>query len=134
MRCGRFAIALLLLLACATKGREFNADAVPLVRPGVTTEVRVLELFGHPTSQRVQSSGASVWKYFYEETRTQGTGTLTRIGRAIASIFGIRAWMLPVDLEYSNTTSHALEIEFDPEGTVVDYTYEVKEKPTRRVY
>jgi outer membrane protein assembly factor BamE (lipoprotein component of BamABCDE complex) len=127
-------IALLLVLACAAQGRRFNVDAIPLITPGVTTQARVVELFGKPTSMRVRSSGRSNWRYIYQETTTRDTGTFTKIGRAVGSILGKRTYYPPVDVRYSNTTRHTLNIEFNPSGTVLDYTYEVKETPTHQVY
>jgi outer membrane protein assembly factor BamE (lipoprotein component of BamABCDE complex) len=133
LRCGT-SIAFLLILACASQGRRFNADAVPLITPGVTTQARVSELFGRPTSVRMRGSGGSEWVYVYSETTTRDTGTLTRIGRSIGSIFGTRTYLPPVDVSYSNTTRHTLKVQFDASETVVDYTYELHETPTRRVY
>jgi len=123
-----------ILLACATQGRHFNADAVALIQPGATTEARLLELFGRPTGIRQHGTGGSEWRYDFRETRRASTSLFTKIGRALGAIFGYRTVLPPVDLEYSNTTRHQLNVKLDAAGTVIDYTYDVKEVPRTRVY
>jgi len=126
--------ALVMLAACATRGDRFNVDAVPKIIPGYTNQEEVLAWFGEPNSVRVWGSGGAEWGYVNEQEERRDTRTLTKIGRSIASIFGVRTYFPPVDVAYANTTRDALAVQFDAEGTVVDYTYERKEVPSRRVY
>jgi outer membrane protein assembly factor BamE (lipoprotein component of BamABCDE complex) len=126
-------LALVCLLACATRGARFDADALPRIRPGRTTESEIRAWFGSPLGVRVNSSGATVWSYLYEETKRRDTGTLTKIGASIASILGSRVFIPPVDIAYEMTTRHELEVLFR-EGVVADYTYERRETPARVVY
>ncbi len=128
------AIALLVCIACASRGDRFNVDAVPKIIPGYTTMAEVKELFGEPNTVRVWGSGGAEWGYVYEEETRRDTRSITKIGRSIASIFGVHTYFPPVDVAYSNTTRDTLEVIFDHEGTVIDYTYERKEVPTHKVY
>ncbi len=127
-------ITLILLLACATRGDRFNADAVPKIIPGVTSQMEVQRWFGKPNSVRVWGSGGSEWRYVYEAEQRHDTRTITKIGRSLASIFGHRTYFPPLDVAYSKTTRDSLEVQFDAEGTVIDYNYERQEFPPRRVY
>jgi outer membrane protein assembly factor BamE (lipoprotein component of BamABCDE complex) len=127
-------VTLILLLACATRGDRFNVDAVPKIIPGVTSQMEVQRWFGKPNSVRVWGSGGAKWRYVYEEEQHRDTRTITKIGRSLASIFGHRTYIPPVDVAYSKTTRDSLEVQFDAEGTVIDYSYERQAFPTRRVY
>jgi outer membrane protein assembly factor BamE (lipoprotein component of BamABCDE complex) len=127
-------LMLLVALACTTRGRRFSADDVPRIRPGVTTQEDVRRLFGAPASVRVTASGGSRWSYVYEEETRRDTRTLTKIGVSIASIFGARVYIPPVDLAYETRTRHRLDVWFDGASVVEDYTYEREDVPTRRVY
>ncbi len=124
----------LLALACASSGTKFDADSVPRIRPEQSTEADVRKIFGEPTSIAVAGTGGARWRYFYEETTTRDTGTLTKIGRSIASVFGFGMFWPPVDIAWEKRTRHDLVVFFDSEGVVRDYTYERTEVPTRRVY
>jgi outer membrane protein assembly factor BamE (lipoprotein component of BamABCDE complex) len=128
------ALLVSLALACASSGTRFNADLVPKIQPERSTEADVRKLFGQPTSTAVAGTGGARWRYFYEETTTRDTGSLTKIGRSIASIFGFGMFWPPVDIAWEKTTRHDLVVFFDSEGVVRDYTYERTEVPTRRVY
>ncbi len=128
------AVVLVACLACASRGDRFNVDAVPKIIPGYTTMVEVKELFGNPNTVRVWGSGGAEWGYVYEEETRRDTRTITKIGRSIASIFGVHTYYPPVDIAYSNKARDTLEVIFDHDGTVIDYTYERKEVPTHKVY
>ncbi len=127
-------VAVVLLVACTTRGERFNVDAVPKIIPGYTNQVEVQRWFGEPSSVRVRGTGGAEWRYAYEQEQRHDTRTLTKIGRSIASIFGVRTYLPPVDVAYAQTTRDSLAVEFDDDGIVIDYTYERKEFPTRRVY
>ncbi|MFQ5515255.1 MAG: hypothetical protein ACE5FG_12590 [Myxococcota bacterium] len=124
----------LLALGCASRGRPFNVDAVPLIRPGVTDEARLLELFGEPTGRRVRGTGGSEWTWFHEETTTRDSRMLSKIGRAIASVLRVPFFLPPLDVRYSTSRTHILKVQLDGMGTVLDYSYEVRETPSRKVY
>ncbi len=128
------AVALAVCLACASRGDRFNVDAVPKIILGYTTMVEVKELFGEPNTVRVWGSGGAEWGYVYEEETRRDTRLITKIGRSIASIFGVHTYYPPVDIAYSNKTRDTLEVIFDHDGIVIDYTYEHKEVPTHKVY
>ena len=123
-----------MLLACATRGEDFNVDAVPKIIPGITTADEIEELFGQPASVHVRGSGGAEWRYVYVEEHHSDTRTLTKIGRSIGSIFGVRTYSPPVDVDYSNTERDTLNVQFDDDGIVIDYTYEHQEMPSHRVY
>jgi outer membrane protein assembly factor BamE (lipoprotein component of BamABCDE complex) len=125
---------LCLALACATSGTKFDPDSIPRIQPERTTQADVRRIFGEPTSIAVAGTGGARWRYYYEETTTRSTNTLTRIGQSIASIFGFGMFWPPVDIAWEKSTRHDLVIFFDSEGIVRDYTYERTEVPTRRVY
>lgn len=127
-------LALLIAVGCTTRGRQFSADDVPRIRPGVTTQQEVRRVFGAPSSVRVSASGDARWSYVYEEQTRRDTRTLTKIGVSIASIFGLPIYVPPVDLAYETTTRHRLDVWFDDDSVVEDYTYEREDVPTRRVY
>jgi hypothetical protein len=71
---------------------------------------------------------------------------LPRIERGVTTRAEIRAWfgrpvsellhvfVPPLDVAYTNTVRHELEVFFDDEGRVEDYVYEREEIPSRRVY
>ncbi len=128
------AVVLVACLACASRGDRFNVDAVPKIIPGYTTQAEVQELFGEPNSVRVWGSGGAEWGYVYQQETRRDTRSISKIGRSIASIFGVRTYLPPVDVAYSNTTRDSLKVIFDHDGTVIDYTYERKEVPTHKVY
>lgn len=123
-----------LILACATRGARFNVDAVAKIRPGVTTQAEVRRWFGQPVGVRVNASGTTRWRYLYEESERRDTGTLTKIGRSVASVFGLRVFVPPVDVAWENTTRHELDVLFGPQGVVEDYAYDRRDTPSRRVY
>ena len=127
-------LALLLSLACASSGRDFNEDAVPLIQPGETTRERIQELFGKPTSVRSYGGGDFVWTYDHRKTSSKGTGTVTKLVRFVGSLLGMRTYMPPVDYESSNTTRHSLTVEFYADGIVRDYTYDRSESPSQSIY
>jgi outer membrane protein assembly factor BamE (lipoprotein component of BamABCDE complex) len=128
------AAGLALTLACATRGRAFDADSVVKIEPGYTTMEQVRSWFGEPVAIQVSSWGGAHWSYLHEEQTRRDTGTITKIGRSIASILGQRVYWPPVDIAYENQTRHELEVIFDPDGIVEDYAYERRDVPTRRVY
>ncbi len=83
---------------------------------------------------RYDSGGWARWSYVYEETERRDTGTLTKIGRTIAMILGVRAFFPPVDVAYETKERHELTVYFDTDGIVTDYEYEKVDLTTRRVY
>ena len=121
-------------LACVTRGAAFNVDLIPRIEPGYTTQEEIREWFGEPQSVRVDSRGVTRWRYLHEEHTSRDTGTLTKIGRSIASIFRLRVFFPPVDVAYENSTRHELNVLLNPEGIVEDYVYERDDIPTHRVY
>lgn len=123
-----------LCAGCATRGESFNEDMIPYLEDYVTTRMEVREWFGEPLSIRARASGLETWRYFVETETRRDTGTLTKIGRSIASIFGGRMIFPPVDVEYKNTTRHELVLLFDPDGVVIEHGYERTEIPSKRVY
>jgi hypothetical protein len=78
--------------------------------------------------------GGYRWKYLHEERTRRDTGTITKIGRSIASIMRSRVYLPPVDVAYENVTRHELVVLFDEDGFVEDYRYEREDIPSRRVY
>jgi outer membrane protein assembly factor BamE (lipoprotein component of BamABCDE complex) len=128
------AASVALALACASSGTKFDADSIPRIHPERSTQTDVRKIFGEPTSMAIAGSGGARWRYYYEETTTRDTGTLTKIGRSIASIFGFGMFWPPVDIAWEKSTRHDLVVFFDTNGVVRDYTYERTEVPTRRVY
>lgn len=124
----------LLLPACASRGRELDAERIPDIRRGVTTQAQLRDWFGPPVKIDIFDGNRERWYYVSETTRTRDTGTLTKIGRSIASIFGRRAVVPPVDVRYRNSVRQELEVYFDPAGTVVNFRYGREEMPSREVY
>jgi hypothetical protein len=105
---------------------------VPKIRPGVTTQAEVKRWFGEPTGTSVRGSdGAVSWRYEHRETRERSTRTITRIGWFLASLAGWRMIIPPVDVGYSNTIQHRLDVDFRPDGIVRDYAYHREETPSR---
>lgn len=123
-----------LLPACASRGRELDAELIPEIRRGVTTQAQIRDWFGPPVKIDVFNGNRERWYYVTETTRTRGTGTLTKIGRSIASILGRRAVVPPVDVRYRNTVRQELEVYFDPTGVVTNFRYGREEMPSREVY
>jgi len=82
----------------------------------------------------VRGSGFQLWRYRYEERRTMDTGTLTRIGAFIARLFGRPGVGSPINVRSSDVTLYQLDVEFDREGVVRDYTYSSETRPSRQVY
>ncbi len=134
----RASLPLVLLLvvagACAQSGRRFDPDRIPFIHPEKSTQADVRRIFGEPAGIATVASGDTRWSYLYEETTSRDTGVLTRIGAAVASIFGYPVFWSPVNIAWENTTRHELSVLFDGEGVVRDYAYERTEIPTRRVY
>ena len=123
----------ILLASCASRGREFSVDSVPLIQRGVTTQEDVKRLFGEPTTIRARGSGVSAWGYLYEETETADTRMLARVGEWIAALLGQRVITPPLGVRYENVTTHELQVYFDTEGIVSEYEYKRRQLPTRRI-
>jgi outer membrane protein assembly factor BamE (lipoprotein component of BamABCDE complex) len=127
-------VGIAVLVACVTRGGQFNSDAVPKIRVGETTQAQIRRWFGEPLGVSIDSSGETKWRYMYEEVERRDTRMIARIGRSIASIFGQRVVVPPVDIAYENETRHELKVRFDEEGIVRDYSYDRQTLPTRRIY
>ena len=127
-------MGLVLALACATRGRAFDSDSVVKIEPGFTTQEQVRRWFGEPVGTEVTGWGGVRWRYLHEERTRRDTGTITKIGRSIASILGRRVYLPPVDVAYENVTRHELVVFFGEDGVVEDYRYDRQDMPTRRVY
>jgi outer membrane protein assembly factor BamE (lipoprotein component of BamABCDE complex) len=135
MRAAILSICLLLAAAgCSTTGRPIDEDSVTKIQPYRSTQQDVRLWFGEPQSVRYNSHGRSSWRYLHEEHKRRDTGTITKIGRSIASIFGGRTYLPPVDLAYEEHTTHRLVVVFDSNGTVLDYAYERDTTPTKKIY
>jgi outer membrane protein assembly factor BamE (lipoprotein component of BamABCDE complex) len=135
MRVAVLSICLLLVPAgCSTTGHPIDEDSVTKIQPYRTTQQDVRRWFGEPASIRYTGHGRSSWRYLHEEHTRRDTGTITKIGRSIASIFGGRAYLPPVDVAYEERTTHRLVVVFDADGTVLDYAYERDTLPTKKIY
>jgi outer membrane protein assembly factor BamE (lipoprotein component of BamABCDE complex) len=132
----RLLLALLLvaLVGCATSGRRFPTDQIPHIEPGLTTSDEIRAWFGEPIAVRSRGTGGSTWRYDFREGETADTGTASRVGGFLSSIFGGPRVGSPVNVAYGNETRHRLVVYMDPDGVVGDYEYERSEKPTKRVY
>jgi outer membrane protein assembly factor BamE (lipoprotein component of BamABCDE complex) len=128
------AVGMVALLACTTRGSAFDPDSVVRIEPGYSTQEHVRRIFGNPVALQTTAYGQTKWQYLYEETRRKDTRTLTKIGRSVASIFGIRVYLPPVDVAYETTIRHELHVLFGPDGIVEDYAYNRREIPSRRIY
>jgi outer membrane protein assembly factor BamE (lipoprotein component of BamABCDE complex) len=107
---------------------------VPKIRPEISTRADVERWFGDPQTVSTTGSGHSRWTYLYEERTTRDTRTITKIWRSIASVFGGRIFVPPVDVAYENVSRHRLVVWFDSSGTVADYTYARTDLPKKRIY
>jgi hypothetical protein len=125
---------LLLALGCASGGRRFNADAVPSIQRGRWTQQDVQSRFGQPTGVQVRGSGNQVWTYRFTERSSVDTGTVSRIATFVAALFGNPIPSAPVNVRTSNSTRYSLDVEFDSEGVVQDYTYSRQSDPSSEVY
>ena len=133
-RSAALAILGLLVAACATRGRDFDVDRVPHLRPGTTTQQEVTTWFGEPLGVRVDAGHGVRWHYLYEEEVRKDTGILGRIARAVGAVFGQRVITSPVNVADVDRTRHDLRVWFDREGVVRDYSYERRDIPSTRVY
>jgi outer membrane protein assembly factor BamE (lipoprotein component of BamABCDE complex) len=130
----RLLLLLALLAACASGGTPIDADSVTKIRPGASTQEDVRRWFGAPTAIRHTGSGKQTWRYEHVQHTRRDTGTITKIGRSITSILGARMIWPPVDVAYEETVRDELEVFFDPDGRVLDYSYEHSKVPSKRVY
>ncbi len=62
---------IVLLGACATIGKPFDDSHVKDLKKGVTTKLRVLDLFGLPFKEDVEN-GLDTWTYFEKENAIFG--------------------------------------------------------------
>jgi outer membrane protein assembly factor BamE (lipoprotein component of BamABCDE complex) len=122
------------LLACAVHGSSFQSDLIPQIRRGQTTQGEIQSWFGKPIATRDWGGGGSNWEYLHQEEKRRDTGSVTKVGRFVASLLGARVIVPPVDVEYKNTTRHRLDLWFDAEGVVLDFRHEDVEIPSKRVY
>jgi len=138
LRRGRWVATALCLLvalsACGSGGRRFSVDSVPNIRRGSWTQQDVRRQFGQPQGVSVRGSGREVWRYQFEESQTLDTGTLSRIGRFVAALFGRGIPGSPINARSTTRTTYRLNVEFNREGVVQDYEYTRDSRPTREVY
>lgn len=87
------ALAVSLLSACATAGREFPESEVPKIRIGQTTQAQIRSMFGPPWRTGLEN-GQETWTY----------------GRYRYSLF-------------APESSSDLVVRFDANGTVASYAY-----------
>lgn len=120
-------------MGCATRGTRFNVDSVDRIVTGVTTRDQIRAWFGGPSMIRENASGRTGWGYEFEETEIRSTHTLSKVGRFVARLFGLRTFFPPVDVTFQKKTRHRLNVIFDRRGVVADYNYERSVTPSRRV-
>jgi hypothetical protein len=123
-----------LAAACGSSGKRFPVDSIPAIQRGRWTQKEVKARFGEPQGITVRDSGRSTWRYRYEENSSQDTGSVFRIGAFIASILGQRVITPPVGVRNTDATVYSLDVEFNREGVVQDYTYSRDTRPTKQVY
>jgi len=58
------------LLACASVGTKMDATALAKIKPGTTTKTEMLEWFGSPKSQSLDTSGKLVMIWYYNEAQS----------------------------------------------------------------
>ena len=58
-------IFLLTLGGCASSGTALKADKLAQIKPGITTKAEMLEWFGSPMGQSLDTSGKLVMNWYY---------------------------------------------------------------------
>ena len=57
-------------VACASVGTKMDATALAKITPGTTTKAEMLEWFGSPMSQSLDTSGKLVMMWYYNEAQS----------------------------------------------------------------
>jgi hypothetical protein len=72
-----FVVILWIAAGCATFGRNFPAEGIQEIRPGVTTKMDLLAEFGRPYRRGIEN-GDSTWTYLHYKFRLVFGTTHTR--------------------------------------------------------
>jgi hypothetical protein len=69
-------LSLILLVGCATVGKDFSESDVASIQKGVTTEQSILAKFGNPSSVTSDSDGNKIygWTYAHANAFSVGQG------------------------------------------------------------
>lgn len=58
-------IAVFAMSACASIGKDYNESNISLIKPGETTKVQTVAMFGQPMSKSMTSDGEEAYTWAY---------------------------------------------------------------------
>ena len=70
----------LLLVACATVGKEISLEQIDAIQEGVTTKGEVLEILGTPTSVSMGYEGKEMLMYVYSKASNAAQNFIPFVG------------------------------------------------------
>lgn len=98
----------LLLIGCASAGRNFDSRKVANIRKGDTTEKQLVEWFGPPIQRGFNSEGGATLVWSYAESSSKGENFIPVIGIFAGG---------------TNNKNKGLLVRLDATGTVFSYDY-----------
>lgn len=75
-----YAIAVLVLVSCASVGTPIAQQNVRNIKPGVTTEADLLRLFGNPNTKTLDSNGRVVMMWIYSAAQANAKSFIPLVG------------------------------------------------------
>lgn len=78
-----FAVAVVIISGCASYGRDYNADALLKLKPGVSTIAESIAAVGEPHQRTISSDGEQTltWAYYTPNVRKQSVGVFGADGK-----------------------------------------------------
>jgi len=63
-------VVVVLMAGCASTGKMLDTDKLTQIKPGVTTKAEMIEWFGSPFSQVLDTSGKLVLLWYYNKVQS----------------------------------------------------------------
>lgn len=101
-------ICALVLVGCASSGKQFDTRKVNEIQKGKTTEADLFAMFGQPMARGQTGSGFKTFTWVYSEARTKGETFIPFAGPFIGGV---------------DTRTKTLMVTVGTDGTVNDYNF-----------
>jgi hypothetical protein len=98
----------MILVGCASVGKNFNADNVAKIQTGKTTEADLVQMFGEPQQRGLKTGGLKTLTWIYTESRVKGETFIPIAGAFMGG---------------ADTKTKSLTVSLGSDGTVTDYAF-----------